>query len=148
MKWRYQFSVGASPDEIERRAFAADRWFTFFASYRGRTIVDADWPRSGASIVSRFAALGPWVVTVRHTVTERQPGRLFRVHEEALGAAWVDDVEFQLTPAGTSTQVTLVTDQTSRFPLLRPFVLLMWPFNYISGRSAMKQLKLMVERGD
>lgn len=147
MRWHHSFPIAATPDDVYRFGFAADRWFTFYPGYQGVEAVDADWPAEGSSLVVRFGMAGPLAVRLRQRVVRHDHGRLIRMHEEAMGGFWVDRPEFRLEPRGDGTRVQLTVDPTSRFLLARPLIFaIALPFMLITPR-AMRRFAAMIEAG-
>ena len=145
MKWTHQFRVDAPVEAIYEHGFAPDKWFTFFGAYRGLESVDPNWPEEGASIMVRYAVLGPWTVQMKQTVVEHERGHHIRMYEEALSGLWIDHPEFEFDPQDGATDVTLTVNPTSKALLGRILIfLIFWPFTLITPR-AMKRFKAMVE---
>ncbi len=149
MRSTFRFRVEAPVEVIYKTFFVPERWFTFFYAYRGLESVDSNWPEQGSSIVVRSAALSPWAIRLRQTIVEHERGRRICIREEALSGLWIDNVEFHFDPEDGATNVTLVTDQTSKFLLGRLVFLLMsplwWPLNRLINGGVVKRFKAMVE---
>ena len=145
MKSTLRFRVEAPVEAIYAEAFAPDKWMRFFKGYRALESVDPNWPEQGSSITLRYAVVGPWVAQMKHTIVDHEHGRSLRIHEELLSGWWIDDIEMRFDSENGVTNVTVISNPTSKILLVKPLLLLMWPFGVLMTRSAMKRFKAMIE---
>ena len=125
-------------EAIYAEGFAPDKWFRFFTAYRGLESVDPNWPEQGSSVTLRYAVVGPWVAQMKHTIVDHEHGRSLRIHEELLSGWWID-------PENGVTNVTVISNPTSKIFLVKPLLLLFWPFGVLMTRLAMKRFKALIE---
>ena len=145
MKWRWRFRIVAPVEAIYEVGFAPDNWMKFFKAHRGMESVDQNWPVQGSKLTLRYAVAGPWVTQMKHTVVEHERGRRVRIYEELLSGWWIDDIEFRFDPGDGVTEVTVVSNPTSKVLLVRPLLLLFWPIGALMTIQAMKRFKAIVE---
>lgn len=146
MRWKYVLQTDASLSNIYRAA-APDTWMSFYLPrlFKGLVRVDESWPDVGSSIVLRYG-LGPLAINIKQTVTEHQPGRHIRLHEEVLHGLWIDDndIRFNSQPDGHKI-ITFISDQTSTFLPLRWLGPLRWCLNWLDLPPALQRLKEIIE---
>ena len=126
-------------------ALAPDKWMRFFKGYRGLESADPNWPEQGSWLTLRYAVFGPWVAQMKYTIGDHEHGRSLRIHEELLSGWWIDDIEFRFDSENGVTNVTVISNPTSKIFLVKPLLLLMWPIGVFMTRSAMKRFKAMIE---
>ena len=134
MKSTLRFRVEAPVEAIYAKAFAPDKWMRFFKGYRALESVDPNWPEQGSSITQ-----------MKQTIVDHEHGRRLRIHEELLSGWWIDDIEMRFDSENGVTNVTVISNPTSKILLVKPLLLLMWPFGVLMTRSAMKRFKAMIE---
>ena len=117
------------------------------ALYRGVESVSGNWPDVDSSIVMRYG-WGPLRLRLHQTVVSHQPGQRVRIHEEVCRGLWMDDLEVEMREAADGTEVTLTTDQRSRFVPLKPLALLRWLLNWLDIPPAIRRFKAMVEQAE
>ena len=145
MKSTCRFRVEAPVEAIYAEVFAPDKWMRFFKGYRALESADPSWPDQGSSITLRYAVVGPWVTQMKQTIVDHEHGRSLRIHEELFSGWWIDDIEMRFDRENGVTNVTVISNPTSKFLLMKPLLLLMWPFGVVMTRSAMKRFKAMIE---
>lgn len=145
MKSKHRLRVNAPVDTIYQAGLLPSKWLTFHKDYRDLEAVSGDWPEEGSSLVIRFHALGPWVISVKQTALEHVRGQRLKIYQEALGGLYIDTIEVLFEAADASVLLTVIENQTSRMLLARPLVALIWPLSYLDMRRALKRLKALVE---
>ena len=90
--------------------------------------------------------VGPWVTQMKQTIVDHEHGRSLRIHEELLSGWYIDDIEFRFDSENGVTNVTVISNPTSKILLVKPLLLMMWPFGVLMTRLAMKRFKAMIER--
>ena len=82
---------------------------------------------------------------MKHTIVDHEHGRSLRIYEELLSGWWIDDIEFRFDSEDGVTNVTVISNPTSKILPVKPLSLLFWPFGVLMTRLAMKRFKAVIE---